>query len=147
MHIWNGEPALVFLGASKMHYNDYDTFFETCLKPLIHPDDWANYAAMMERGALLARFRRGEHTCSEEYRIRSRPTENAPYEWRNLNVRLSRDPITLRPKASCHVTDISPQKANEWRHNGKNWPVKILPEKPAGPTRVRANSWPTPREH
>ncbi len=113
LHIWNGEPALSFLGAEKMHYDRYDAFLAESLQPLVHPDDWESYSTVMDRRALLARFRRGEHTCAAEYRIRSRPTGNAPYEWRNVTVRLSRDPITLRPKASCHVTDISPQKANE----------------------------------
>jgi len=112
-HIWNGETVLDFLGTAKMYYSDYDKFFNESMKSLVHEEDWESYTSVMERGALLARFRRGEHTCSAEYRIRSRLAENAPYEWRNVTARLSRDPITLRPKASCHVTDISPQKANE----------------------------------
>lgn len=112
-HIWNGEPALSFLGTDKLHYDCYDAFLQESLRPLIHPDDWDNFTAVMDRGALLARFRRGEHSCSEEYRIRSRPTGKPVYEWRNITVRLARDPITLHPKASGHVTDITPQKAKE----------------------------------
>lgn len=112
-HLWNGEPVLSFLSQAQMHYEQYDAFLSETMCPLIHSEDWESYAAIMARGALLARFRRGEHTCSVEYRIRRRPSSDDVYEWRNVTVRLSRDPATLQPKASCHVTDISPQKANE----------------------------------
>lgn len=111
-YLWNGEPALAFIPEPQQYHGDYDRFLSDTLRPLIHPDDWAAYAAIMERGALLARFRRGESACSAEYRIRKRPAAEADYEWRSVNVLLSRDAQTLQPKASCHVTDITPQKAS-----------------------------------
>ena len=113
LQLWNGEPALSFLREAQMHYDNYDLYLTETLQPLIHPDDWAGYRAVMERGALLARFRRGEHSCAVEYRIHSRPGKDSPYEWRNVTVQLALDSGTFRPKASCHVTDITPQKANE----------------------------------
>lgn len=111
-YLWNGEPALAFVPEPQQFHGDYDRFLSDTLRTLIHPDDWAAYAAVMERGALLARFRRGESACSAEYRIRKRPAADSDYEWRSVNVLLARDTQTLQPKASCHVTDITPQKAS-----------------------------------
>ena len=113
IYLWNGEPALALLQPQQMHLDNYDLFFSEIFLPLVHPGDLDACADVQERGALLARFRRGEHTCTGEYRIRRLPSADAPYEWRRITVRLSRDTRTLHPKASCHITDISPQKAKE----------------------------------
>ncbi len=111
-HLWVGEPVFSFLQQSAFRYDNYDAFLTETMRELVHPDDWDSYRNTMESEALLARFRRGEQVCSAEYRIRKRPASDV-YEWRNVTVRLSRDAGTLHPKASCQVTDISPQKANE----------------------------------